>query len=62
MSVIAIKEDVFFPIADIEAEAAMIPSGNIRTVSSDWGHLALFGIDPGYNAVVDSHLRELLAS
>lgn len=62
MAIIAIKEDMFFPLADIETEASMIRSGHVRTVSSDWGHLALFGIDPNYNAKVDFYLRELLTT
>lgn len=61
-AIIAIKEDLFFPLGDIEAEAKMIQGGAVREVSSDWGHLALFGIDQNYNAVVDSYLRELLAN
>ena len=62
ISVIAIKEDAFFPLEDIEAESAMIPNGDMKLISSDWGHLALFGVDPAYNAAVDTHLKTLLAS
>lgn len=62
VAVIAIEEDNFFPLADIAAEQRMIPNSELRLVSSEWGHLALFGVDPGYNATVDSHLRTLLAT
>lgn len=61
VSVIAIKEDGFFPLEDIEADAAMIPNGELKQVSSPWGHLALFGVDASYNAAVDGYLTDLLA-
>nr|WP_294554535.1 alpha/beta fold hydrolase [uncultured Rhodopila sp.] len=61
-SVIAIEEDVFFPLADIAAEQTLIPRSALKRVSSVWGHLALFGTDPGYNRTIDVHLTELLAS
>jgi homoserine O-acetyltransferase len=60
--VIAIEEDRFFPLADIAAEQKLIPNSELRRVSSPWGHLALFGTDPAYNAAIDRHLEELLAS
>ncbi|MFG1477983.1 alpha/beta fold hydrolase [Xanthobacter sp. V4C-4] len=60
-TVIAIAEDVFFPLKDIAAEQALIPGSSLATVSSTWGHLALFGVDPGYTAAIDAHLKDLLA-
>lgn len=62
MAIIAIKDDLFFPLPDIQSEANMTPNSSLKVVSSEWGHLALFGIDPNYNTTVDSYLRELLAS
>jgi homoserine O-acetyltransferase len=61
VSVIAIKEDCFFPLEDIKAEQELIPGSELKVISSAGGHLALFGFDPGYNAAIDSHLNELLA-
>jgi homoserine O-acetyltransferase len=61
VTVIAIDEDAFFPLADIEAEQELIPNSRLARVSSPWGHLALFGTDPAYNAAVDAALKELLA-
>jgi homoserine O-acetyltransferase len=58
--VIAIEDDGFFPLLDIAAQQKLIPGSALKTVSSIWGHLALFGIDPHYNEVVDGYLRELL--
>lgn len=60
--VIAIDEDGFFPLADIAAEQKLIAGSELRRVSSPWGHLALFGTDPAYNAAIDRHLEDLLAS
>ncbi len=60
--VIAIDEDVFFPLEDIAAAQALAPGSALRRVSSQWGHLALFGVDAGYTAAVDGFLNELLAT
>lgn len=60
--VIAIEEDGFFPLADIEAEQRLVPGSELRRVSSAWGHLALFGTDAAYNVAIDRHLEELLAA
>jgi homoserine O-acetyltransferase len=62
VSVIAIKEDGFFPLEDIEAEQKKMPNSALKLISSNWGHLALFGVDPGYNATIDQHLKDLLAT
>jgi homoserine O-acetyltransferase len=60
--VIAIDEDGFFPLTDIALEQKLIPGSELKRISSDWGHLALFGTDPAYNTAVDNYLRELLGS
>ncbi|PKU22068.1 alpha/beta fold hydrolase [Telmatospirillum siberiense] len=62
VAVIAIEEDGFFPLADVAAEQKLVPNSSLKLVSSAWGHLALFGIDPGYNERVDAYLKELLAT
>lgn len=59
--VIAIKEDGFFPLQDLSAEQQLIPNSELKLLSSPWGHLALFGIDPDYNTQIDGYLNELLA-
>ena len=58
--VIAIEEDGFFPLKDIAAEQRLIRGSELKRVSSSWGHLALLGVDPGYNARIDAYLKELL--
>ena len=60
--VIAIEEDAFFPLSDIKAEQKLIPKSELKTLSSAWGHLALFGTDPAYNERIDAYLKELLAA
>lgn len=60
-SVIAIDEDAFFPLEDIAAEQALVPGSALKRASSIWGHLALFGVDSGFNTAVDGFLAELLA-
>ncbi|MCJ2057404.1 alpha/beta fold hydrolase [Methylobacterium sp. J-048] len=62
LSIIAIDEDGFFPLADIEAEQRLVPRSRLVRISSAWGHLALFGLDPAYNRAVDAGLSELLAT
>lgn len=61
VSVIAIEEDGFFPLADIKAEQKLIPNSALKTLSSPWGHLALFGVDRAWNERIDAYLTELLA-
>jgi homoserine O-acetyltransferase len=61
VSVIAIEEDAFFPIEDIEREQRFVPNSTLKRISSPWGHLALFGTDPNYNTAIDAILTELLA-
>lgn len=60
--VIGIEEDGFFPLKDIAAEQKLVPGSSLAVVSSTWGHLALFGLDPGYNRQLDIHLADLLAA
>jgi homoserine O-acetyltransferase len=60
--VIAIEEDVFFPLKDIAADQKLVPNSELKLLSSVWGHLALFGVDPFYNERIDAHLKELLSA
>lgn len=62
VAVIAIEEDAFFPLADIETEQRLVPGSRLVRVSSPWGHLALFGTDPAYNHAVDAALSDLLST
>lgn len=59
--VMPIDEDMFFPPRDCKAEQELIPNSEIRVIHSLWGHLGLFGVEPGYVVQIDQHLRELLS-
>jgi homoserine O-acetyltransferase/O-succinyltransferase len=59
--VMPIDTDMFFPPRDCEAEQALIANGEMRVIHSLWGHLGLFGVEPGYVEQIDRHLRELLS-
>lgn len=58
--VMAIDEDMFFPLKDCEYEQKMIPNSEFRVIKS-CGHLGLFGVEPEYMPQIDKHLGELLA-
>lgn len=53
--------DMYFPTADNEAEAALMPSAEVREIDSIWAHYAAGGKDAGDTAFVDAALKELLA-
>ena len=59
--VMPIDEDMFYPVRDCAAEQQLIAGSELRVINSIAGHLALFGVDPGYTKQVDQHLAELLA-
>lgn len=60
--VMPISEDMFFPVRDCAAEAALIPDAKLRVIDDVAGHFALFGFVPEYMEQVDRHLNELFAS
>lgn len=59
--VMPISEDMFFPVRDAAAEAALVPGAELRVVDDVLGHLGLFGVAPTFVPQIDRHLRELLA-
>jgi len=59
--VIAIDEDMFFPVRDCQSEQEMIPGSELRLVNSLFGHLALFGLEKEYYEQIDTHLGDLLS-
>lgn len=60
--VMPISHDMFFTVADCEAEQRLIPGSTFRPLHSIDGHLALFGADPGFLSQLDEALKELLAT
>jgi homoserine O-acetyltransferase len=58
--VMPINTDMFFPPKDCEDNQKMVANSELRVISTDWGHLGLFGMDPLYIKQVDQHLSDLL--
>lgn len=60
--VMPVSTDMFFTPEDCAAEQAMIPNSTYRVLETDWGHIGVMGMDPGYLAQVDEALAALLAA
>ena len=60
--VMPVSTDMFFTVADCAAEQRLIPGSKLRVLESDWGHLAVMGMDPGYLRQVDEALIDLLTA
>lgn len=60
--VMPIDTDMFFTVADCEAEQRMIPGSELRVMHTAWGHVGVMGMDPGYLDQVDRALRDLLGT
>ena len=58
--VMPVSTDMFFTVADCEAEQRLIPNSSLRVLNTDWGHIGVMGMDPGYLGQVDAALTELL--
>ena len=61
-TVMPISSDMFFVTADCAFEQALIPNSTLNVLESDWGHIGLFGVDPGQARQVDAALSALLAT
>ena len=61
-TVVAFGNDMFFPSADIEAEAAMIPNASYRVIESLWAHFTMFCMTEDDKKAIDDVYSELLAS
>lgn len=59
--VMPIDTDMFFPVADCAAEAALTPGAELRVLPSIAGHFGLFGFEQSYLDALDRALAELLA-
>ena len=53
--------DLYFPTADNEAEAALMPNAEVREIQSIWSHYAAGGKAPEDTAFVNAALKDLLA-
>ena len=52
--------DLYFRVADNEAEVKLMPNAVCRPIPSVWGHGAGFGLAPADNAFIDRAVAELL--
>ena len=55
------ETDLYFPVADNAAEVAAMPSAELKTIPSIWGHMAASGLNPVDAAFIDAQLKDLLA-
>ena len=54
--------DMFFPPADCQAEADLIPNSEFRLIDSLWAHFTMFCMNERDKQAIDDNLRDLLAS
>jgi len=58
--VMPIDTDMFFTVADCEAEQRLVPGSELRVLKTAWGHIGVMGMDANFLTQVDAALRELL--
>jgi len=59
-SVVAFGNDMFFPPADIEAEAKLVPKATYQVIESLWAHFTMFCMNDKDKAAIDAVYRDLL--
>ena len=57
-----VDTDLIFPVADVKSEIEMVPNGELRVLSSNFGHFGMLGLQPDYAGQIDGYLNELLDS
>jgi homoserine O-acetyltransferase len=60
--VMPVSTDMFFTVADCQAEQRLVPGSTLRVIDTVWGHVGVMGMDPGYLGQVDAALMALLAT
>lgn len=55
------ESDLYFPPADMAADAALLPNAELRVIPGPWGHFSEVGIDPDCNASLEQSIRTILA-
>jgi homoserine O-acetyltransferase/O-succinyltransferase len=58
--VVAFTHDMFFPMADCEAEQKMIPNSEFRVVNSLWAHFGMFCMSASEKEQIDKILFDAL--
>jgi Homoserine acetyltransferase len=54
--------DMFFPVEDCAADAALVPNGQLRTIDTPFGHFAMFCLREADTAAIDAVIAETLAA
>jgi len=62
MTVLALSSDMFFPPADCEDDAKLVPGATFKVIETSFGHAGLFSIEPTFAPQVDAALKALLES
>jgi homoserine O-acetyltransferase len=60
--VMASETDLYFTPADVEADAALIPGAQFKSIPSMWGHMAGAGLNPADGEFIEREIKRLLAS
>jgi len=55
-----IRTDAYFAVADVTAEAALVPHAQLIVVNSVYGHGAAFGRDKGDRAQINQAIANFL--
>ena len=61
MTIVAFGNDMFFPPADIEAEARLVARAKFQVIESPWAHFAMFCMADADRRAIDEVFRHLLA-
>lgn len=61
-AVLALSSDIFFPPADCQEEADLIPGATFKVINTRFGHAGLFALEPAYVPQIDAALSELLGT
>ena len=59
--VIAFANDMFFPVADQEADCKMIKDAELKVIDTLWAHFAMLCVSEDDREAIDGHLAKLLA-
>lgn len=58
--VLPAKTDLYFPLAEAEAEARLMPNATFQPIPSEWGHTACTGADQADADFITQQIRALL--
>ena len=60
-TIVAFKDDAFFPPVDIKADAKMVPGGSFKLLGSVWGHFTMFCLSGADKDEIDAVYAAALA-